>query len=313
MRRCGFYLVADSAYFVGAVAALNSLRVLGHSEPAFVLDVGLSDAQRGALARTAEIVPCPQDVKPRLAKWVVPLAHPSDVMVLVDADMIVTRQLGPLLDDAERGSVVVFADDHPDRFDERWSDFVGVGTLRRRTYVNSGFVVLPPRLGLDVLANLRSLQTRLAELGHTRIRDDDRSGLFSFPDQDSWNAVLSAIVADDVLKVLPHELAPFQRERPRVIDSKTLTCRTAGGERPYLLHHIGPKPWRGQHPANAYTKLLPRLLFADDVAVRLDPSELPAGLRPGARGAVERLRLQVGLGAHRLRRRVRARSAQASP
>jgi len=115
------------------------------------------------------------------------------------------------------------------------------------------------------------------------------------------------------MKVLPHELAPFQRERPTVVDRKTLTCRTAGGERPYLLHHIGPKPWRGQHPASAYTKLLPRLLFAEDVAVRLDPSELPAGLGPGARGAVERLRLQLGLGAHRLRRRVRARSARASP
>ena len=169
MRRCGFYLVADSTYFVGAVAALNSLRVLGHNEPAFVLDVGLSDAQRVALAQTAEIVSCPADVKPRLAKWVAPLGHPSDVMVLVDADMIVTRPLGPLLEDAERGSVVVFADDHPDRFDDRWSDFVGVGALRRRTYVNCGLVVLPPRLGLEVLLDLRALQTRLAHLGHTQI------------------------------------------------------------------------------------------------------------------------------------------------
>ena len=63
----------------------------------------------------------------------------------------------------------MFADDHPDRFDDRWSDFVGVGALRRRTYVNCGLVVLPPRLGLEVLLDLRALQTRLAHLGHTQI------------------------------------------------------------------------------------------------------------------------------------------------
>src|SRR5213593_3484078 len=109
MRRCAFYLVADSAYFTGAVAALNSLRLLGHDEPAFVLDVGLEEGQRQALGRTAEVVPRPADVSPRLAKWVAPLAHPADVMVLVDSDVIVTRRLDPLLEQSARGAVVAFA------------------------------------------------------------------------------------------------------------------------------------------------------------------------------------------------------------
>src|SRR5437588_7809562 len=106
MRQCAFYLVADDAYFVGAVAALNSVRLLGHGGPAFVLDVGLTEGQRNALGRTATVVPCPNGVSPRLAKWVAPLARPAETMVLMDADLVATLPLDPLLDESARGAVV---------------------------------------------------------------------------------------------------------------------------------------------------------------------------------------------------------------
>jgi hypothetical protein len=310
MRRCAFYVVADAAHYAGAAAALNSLRLVGHDSRAFVLDAGLTEAQRSSLGRTAEIVPGPDGVSPRLAKWAAPLAHPSDVMVLVDADLIVTRSLDPLLEQAARGSVVAFADDHPTRFDDRWADYVGVSRLHRRTYVNAGFVVLPSPLGIDVLTQLRNVQLEIGGVDQTWFRDDDRSGVFAFPDQDSWNAILSATVDDGALSVWPHELAPFPREHPRVVDAATLRCRVVGGERPYLVHHIGPKPWLVGSPPNAYTKLLPRVLLSDDVVVRLDPAELPISLRPGLRGVARRLRSRLGLAAHRLARRRREASGR---
>ena len=309
MRRCGFYIVADSAFYVGAAAALNSLRLVGHQQPAFVLDVGLTETQRKALGQTAEVIPCPKDVAPRLAKWVAPLAEPSDVMVVLDADVIVTRPLDSLLDEAARGSVVAFADFWVHRFYDEWAGFVGASELPRRTYVNSGFFALPRGLGLDVLTNVRTAQLKLAQLGYTDLRnDEDPSLLFAYPDQDSWNAVLSAIVPDDAFSIWPHELAPFPQDRTAVVDKATLSCRAAGGERPYLLHHIGkPKPWVGPISVHAYTRLLPRVLFGEDVVVRLDPSDLPLGVRPGARASVERLRLQVRGEVQRRARRLRHR------
>ena len=47
-----FYCVADERYFLGAVGMINSLRVLGHDEPVFLLDCGLTAEQRRLLART---------------------------------------------------------------------------------------------------------------------------------------------------------------------------------------------------------------------------------------------------------------------
>ncbi len=45
-----FYCISSDLYFPGAVALVNSLRLVGHTEPIFLLDCGLSDAHRELLA-----------------------------------------------------------------------------------------------------------------------------------------------------------------------------------------------------------------------------------------------------------------------
>jgi hypothetical protein len=48
-----FYCVASRLYFLGAVGLVNSLRLVGHEEPVFLLDCGLTEGQRALTARYA--------------------------------------------------------------------------------------------------------------------------------------------------------------------------------------------------------------------------------------------------------------------
>ena len=65
MTPAAFYCVADERYFLGAVGLINSLRLVGHDEPVYLLDCGLTDAQRELLAahvdpgRATEAAPRP--------------------------------------------------------------------------------------------------------------------------------------------------------------------------------------------------------------------------------------------------------------
>src|SRR5207247_5704741 len=65
------------------------------------------------------------------------------------------------------------------------------------------------------------------------------------------------------------------------------------GERPFLLHHTMAKPWLQATPWNAYARLLPRLLLAPDVALRLRPDQVPLRLRQGPLAAADRRRADV--------------------
>ncbi len=62
--QAAFYCVCDSRYFLGAVGMLNSLRLLGHDEPVFVLDCGLTEGERRRLAGHATVVAAPDDSPP---------------------------------------------------------------------------------------------------------------------------------------------------------------------------------------------------------------------------------------------------------
>ncbi len=114
-----FYCVSDASYFLGAVGLVNSLRVLGHTEPIFVLDCGLTDAQREMLSPHVTLVRDESGTPPWLLKTIAPLAHPAEVMVLIDADMIVTRSFAELIDCAAEGRVVAF-ENNMDRFVPEW-------------------------------------------------------------------------------------------------------------------------------------------------------------------------------------------------
>ena len=53
---------------------INSLRLIGHAEPVYLLDCGLSDGPARAARRRGELVQAPADTPPWLLKTVAPLA-----------------------------------------------------------------------------------------------------------------------------------------------------------------------------------------------------------------------------------------------
>ena len=57
--KAAFYCVSDERYFLGAVGLINSLRLVGHTEPIYLLDCGLTEAQRELLAAEVELVDAP--------------------------------------------------------------------------------------------------------------------------------------------------------------------------------------------------------------------------------------------------------------
>ena len=309
-----FYTVSDARFFVGTVALLNSLRLSGHDDPVVVLDAGLEAGQRRRLEPVATMLEIPGAYHPSLAKWVAPLERPAAIAVLLDSDIFVVSSLAPLLEDAARGRVVAFVDRYHDRFHPEWARAVGVESLRRRPYVNGGCFVLPRSVASSVLPRLRDLQLTIDPRQAYR-NGGSAVGPWRFPDQDSWNAVLAAEIADDELSILERELAPAPFfEGLRLVDPQTLECRYDDGRRPYLLHHWKDKPWhtRTYLEPNPFTMLLPRLTLEDDLTVRLRRSELPFRFRGPLRGRAERYGYAVRFRARRRTERLRAAFARGS-
>jgi hypothetical protein len=60
-----FYAAANSRFFVGAVALLNSLRLSGNGGELVILDVGLEPSQRRLLEPHVRIVDVPAEVASR--------------------------------------------------------------------------------------------------------------------------------------------------------------------------------------------------------------------------------------------------------
>jgi hypothetical protein len=298
-----FYVVCDSRYFLGAVAMLNSLRVVGHTEPVFVLDCGLSDSERELLSDEATLVSAPDGVPPWLLKGLAPRRHGADVMVLVDADIIVTRDLGPLIEDAARGKVVAF-ENRSDRFFPEWGSLLDLGTTRRRQYVSSSLVCLGGALGSEVLGLMEALRDRV-DFSHSWWRGGEPGYPFLFADQDVLNAILATRVDPALVTEVDERLeAVTPYAGLRIADAATLRCAYGDGEQPYVVHHYLPvKPWLEPAIEGVYTQLLARLLRGDDVAIRVPDRRLPPHLRPGLIAAARswrrgglRSRLRAALG-----------------
>jgi hypothetical protein len=303
-----FYSVSGRDFFPGLVALLNSLRLAGHMQPLYVLDCGLGDRQRRRLRDHVTLVPGRADRAPSTQKLTAPLAHPATTMVLLDADMIVVRPLDELLAIAAEGRIVGFVNDS-DRFFESWSELLDLGPLQRAPYLSSAALAL----GGDVPGRLlAAVQWRLEALDGSNTWIEGGTGpdqpLF-FADQDVLNAVAMAELGPDGIVALETRLAaipPFAGLRAEPGGGPG--CSYADGTRPYLLHHYFRKPWLARMRSNVYSRLMTRLLFADDVALRLSPAELPARLRPGLGGALARTAVDVAVGGPAaLRRRVRRR------
>jgi hypothetical protein len=273
-----FYCVADSRYFLGAVGMLNSLRLVGHDEPIFVLDCGLTDRQRSMLAPHATVVPAPNDSPPWLLKTAAPLMHPAAMIVLIDTDLIVTRPLTPLIHNADGAEVVAFRN-RSDRFFSAWGEHLGLGEARPRPYVSSSLVFLHG--GSEVLPLMDRLRSRV-DFQRTFWRQNDPEYPFLLGDQDLLNAILAIRLDPGQVVELEARLEavpPFAGLS--VLDEEALTCSYEDGVVPYVLHHFLTKPWLEPTMGGVYTQLLLRLLLGPDVAIRVHQRDLPLHLQPG--------------------------------
>lgn len=285
-----FYTLATGAYFPGTVALLNSLRLCGNPGELIVADAGLDAEQRSSLERHVEIVPMPADLAARLtlAKPYAGRLQERGVAVLIDSDMLVTRSLERYIALARRGAICVFADhaEARERRFEEWGRLLGLrAPLRRQTYLNAGFVCV----SVDHFPKLLERWFELCSLAPADQLMTTPSAPFYAGDQDVLNALLASEVPAGAVRVLPQrdEVYWDDLRKVEVVDPSTLECRFQG-ERPAILHYsFGPKPWapRGwvRVKEDAFVRLLPRVLFGNDVALRLEPAELPFWLRPGRR------------------------------
>lgn len=301
---CGaaIYTVCDARFFLGLAALINSLRLHGHQEPIYVVDCGLTDKQRAELEPEANILHPEANLAPQLLKYAGPLQAPADVMILVDADIIVTASLEPLKDTARHGKIVAFTDALVDRFSPEWATRLELRETRRQPYVNSGFLVLARAQGVRLLELLEQKQ-RLIELNGTILADGKPDNPFYFPDQDVLNALLASNFSAGELAILDHALAPHPPfEGISVVDPDAVRCAYEDGQEPYVLHHVlQQKPWLAATKPCAYSVLLPRLWVGRDVAIRLASEDLPHRFRSGARAGIARAYAAAAARLHHVR------------
>jgi hypothetical protein len=231
------------------------------------------------------------------------------VTVLIDADMIVTRSLDPLLEAASKGQVVAFENDRS-RFVAEWGEILGLGEARPGPYVSSGLVMLGGPLGSQVLNLMHDCQ-RQVDIGLTVFGRNVPDYPFLYPEQDVLNAILRTRVEPYRLVAIENRLGanlPFAGLR--LVDGDRVRCAYPDGSEPYVLHHFDRKPWLTPVRTNVYSRLLTRLLLASDVPLRLDPAELPLRLRSGAPAGAARIASDLLLTPAGLARRLRDRRAR---
>jgi hypothetical protein len=300
--RAAFYCVADDRYFLGAVGLVNSLRVVGHREPIFLLDCGLDDEQRRLLAAEVELVDAPADAPPTLLKAIAPLERPARTIVLIDTDMIVTRSLAALIDEASDSRVVAFRND-TDRHVAEWGEVLDLGPVRRQPYVSFALVAMGGERAIEILRLIEDRQDRIDfERTYWRQRRITDYALL-FADQDVLNAILASRIEPDRLRALDQRLAPLPPfEGLAVVDESSLSCAYEDGTEPYVVHHWLAKPWLEPTHDGVYSRLLRRLLVGDDVAIRVPEAQIPLRFRGGVRAFAERKLIDAR---ERLRYRVR--------
>jgi hypothetical protein len=292
MSLTAFFTVAESRHFLGVVALLNSLRLVGHTEELVVLDCGLTQDQSRRLAGHATVRTTEHSESPFLLKWLAPLDHPAEVKVLLDADLILTRSMESVLTAAD-GKFVAFEDPVSDRFHPAWQRLLKLGTIRRSAYFNAGIMVLPRRGSVELLRDVQRAQESLGS-ARTRWSGGSVDDPFHYPDQDVWNAIVAARAPADEVLILDGHLAPHPPFAGiRVDDERSLRCSYPDGREPVALHHVGVKPWLAATRSNVYSTLFPRVLTGSDVRFQLSESELPNRFRQGFASRLDRERAEL--------------------
>jgi hypothetical protein len=288
-----FYCVCDDRYFLGAVAMINSLRLQGHTEPIFLLDCGLTRVQRELLTPEVRFVASPYETIPLLLNTIAPIGHPAEVMILIDADMIVTRPLTALIEEAGRGRVVAFRTSY-DRFVPEWGELLELGQIRRQPYVCGGLVFFGGAVGAEVISLMDELEA-FVELDFKARNLPPYPSDYPFValDQDVLNAILGSRVAPARITALDYRLAPNQPfDGLRIRENGDMRCSYADGAEPYVVHHLARKPWHERMPTSVYSRLLRRQLVGPGLTIEVPAGEIPRWLGEGllprlARGRVD--------------------------
>jgi len=307
-----FYTITDERFFIGTVAMVNSLRLMGHEQRVVALDCGLSKRQRDLLSSECELVVLPdaRATNPTLFKPYANLLRPGGITVMIDGDLIVTRRLDAVLEAAKTGQVSACADMEPERWFVEWEQIFELPCRpRRQTYVNAGFLAFSVEHWPDLLPRWWD-SCRLIWSRPTIYEDAVWEDPTSQADQDALNALLMSEVPAESLSVLPRETQPDVeqlRYLVELVDVDQLSCLLHG--KPVTLVHLTGKTkpwerrgwnWQGRHP---YPTLLRRLVVGRDVRIRVSRNDIPVlWLRSGRLGAVGKRSLSLANSVTRIRK-----------
>ncbi len=257
-----FFIVCNSKHFVALASLVSSLREVGHTDPVYVTDCGLTGRQRETIRSHVELIEAPLTMPPELLKMYGPLTVRPKIAVVLDADLIFRRSIGDLL----TGRTVMFVDAQPDRHHPDWTK-LGFAQTHDHPYFNSGTLILTNGLPALIQEAIdRMIKVASSDSSVHRTADDP----FHWADQDAINALFGTIdpasydVSDDVA------YWPFR----------------AGTDTARIWHHILPKPWLVPRPQTAFTREMVRLLAEGHVDVPLDL--VPRRFRRGLAGDVAR-------------------------
>ena len=168
-----FYTMGDANYFLGAVALVNSLRLVGHNDPITFLDLGLLPEQRAILETECDVVDIERDPRdhPYTFQPYPAMLDPSGICVIGDSDVIVTRHLGLLIDAAIEGKIAGFAD-RIERHVPEWENIFGLQAPLQAgiPYINSGLIALDARVHRESSADGGSSVERSGSSKQTRWR-----------------------------------------------------------------------------------------------------------------------------------------------
>lgn len=291
MDRVRVFAVGDADYFIGIVALVNSLRITGNDMPVTLLDLGFTPAQRTVLASHCELADAPRDRHPHLTKMIAPMRSEVDVVILLDADVLVTGSLEPLIADAQAGLISAPGDPAIDRFHREWPEIFGLrAPIRHQPYVNAGVVALSRLHFPNLLERWSETCARVAD--RPTLDDVPSSDPVWLPDQDALNALLMSEVPSGSLAVRSDMMTGQDLHDSRFTDLSRLACERDG--RPVrFLHMLGsPKPWqqraRWEFRSNTFVTGLRRALSGSDLEIVVPPAELAVWLRNGWAGAAAR-------------------------
>jgi hypothetical protein len=310
--RVAYYTIANAAHYAGAVALLASLRSVGEDGPLYIVDCGLTDSQRESLAGQATLVPSDGVTHPGLQKMVGPIAHPAEIMFLLDADVIVNRPLEPLYADVDAGKIVAVTDGNSGRFFPEWSE-LGLGTPVRRTYVNAGHFALSIDTAQEFVPLFARLQGQLVIPGSTYepgLLYNPATNPYFYADQDIFNAMLCTAFEGRAVRLEPDAWAVPPFVGLKVTGRHDVLSRYDDGRAPFFLHHLGRKPWSAAVRPSVYSELFTRLVTAPDAPVQLGRDDLPLRLTDSRFAVLDRWRARALHAAHRnLRGRLHIRPA----